>query len=125
MRIASLIARLLLGLVFLVFGLNGFLQFLHMPPPTGLALQFVGVLFASHFYVLIFGVQVLGGLLILFNRFAPLALILLGPVIVNIICFHALMAPAGLPLAFVVTLLWAIVAIHNKQQLSGIFAPGT
>jgi putative oxidoreductase len=125
MKIASLIARLLLGLVFLVFGLNGFLQFLHMPPPTGLALQFVGVLFASHFYVLIFGVQVLGGLLILFNRFAPLALILLGPVIVNIICFHALMAPAGLPLAFVVTLLWAIVAIHNKQQLSGIFAPGT
>ena len=124
MKIASLIARLLLGLIFLFFGLNGFLQFLHMPPPTGMALQFVGVLFASHFYVLIFGVQVLGSLLILVNRFVPLALVLLAPVIVNILCFHILMAPAGLPLAFVVTLLWAIVAIHNKQQLSGIFAPG-
>ncbi|MGA2813130.1 MAG: hypothetical protein ABSG16_17140 [Candidatus Acidiferrum sp.] len=100
MKIASLISRLLLGLIFLVFGLNGFLQFLHMPPPTGLALQFVGVLFASHFYVLIFGVQVLGGLFLF-------------------------VAPAGLPLAFVVALLWSIVAIRNKQQLSGIFAPGS
>jgi hypothetical protein len=125
MKIASLISRLLLGLIFLVFGLNGFLQFLHMPPPTGLALQFVGVLFASHFYVLIFGVQVLGGLFLFVNRLVPLALVLLGPVIVNIICFHALMAPAGLPLAFVVALLWSIVAIRNKQQLSGIFAPGS
>ena len=124
MKIASLIARLLLDLIFLVFGLNGFLQFLHMPPHTGMALQFIGVLVASRFYVLIFGVQVLGGLLILVNRFVPLALVLLAPVIVNILCFHILMAPAGLPLAFVVTLLWAIVAIYNKQQLSGIFAPG-
>ncbi|HXN23808.1 MAG TPA: hypothetical protein VOA41_13805 [Candidatus Dormibacteraeota bacterium] len=120
MKIASLIARLLLGLIFLVFGLNGFLHFIPMPPPTGLAGQFIGALFASHYWVVIFGVQVIGGLLLLVNRFVPLALVLLGPVIVNIFFFHALMAPAGLPLAIVVVVLWAILAVRNKQHLAGI-----
>ena len=121
MKIASLIARIFLGLIFLVFGLNGFLHFIPMPPPTGIAGQFFGSIFASHYWVVIFGVQVLGGLLLLFNRFVPFALVILGPVIVNIFFFHALMAPAGLPLAIVVVVLWAIVAIRNKQHLAGIF----
>jgi putative oxidoreductase len=125
MKIASLIARILLGLIFLVFGLNGFLQFIHMPPPTGIAGQFFGVLFESHFYVVIFGVQTIGGLLLLLNRFVPLALVLLGPVMVNIFFFHALMAPAGLPLAIVVVLFWTIVAVRNKQHLAGIFVQRT
>jgi len=121
MKIASLIARILLGLVFLVFGLNGFLHFIPMPPPTGVAGHFFGAIFASHYWVVIFGVQTLGGLLLLANRFVPLALVLLGPVIVNIFFFHALMAPAGLPLAIVVVLLWALLAARNKQHLAGIF----
>src|SRR6202023_4322525 len=121
MKTVSLIARFLLGLIFLVFGLNGFLHFIPMPPPTGVAGTFFGAIFASHYWVVIFGVQILGGLLLLANRFVPLALVLLGPVIVNIFFFHALMAPAGLPLALVVVLLWAIVAIRNKQHLAGIF----
>src|SRR6202790_1595200 len=121
MKIASLIARILLGLIFLVFGLNGFLHFIPMPPPTGLAGQFFAAIFVSHYWVVIFGVQVLGGLLLLANRFVPLALVLLGPVIVNIFFFHALMAPAGLPLAIVVVLLWALLAVRNKQHLPGIF----
>ncbi|HJX94701.1 MAG TPA: hypothetical protein VJ324_03720 [Candidatus Acidoferrum sp.] len=121
MKIASLIARILLGLVFLVFGLNGFLHFIPMPPPTGVAGQFFGAIFTSHYWVVIFGVQTLGGLLLLANRFVPLALVLLGPVIVNIFFFHALMAPAGLPLAIVVVLLWALLAVRNKQHLAGIF----
>ena len=121
MKIASLIARILLGLIFLVFGLNGFLRFIPMPPPTGLAGQFFAAIFVSHYWVVIFGVQVLGGLLLLANRFVPLALVLLGPVIVNIFFFHALMAPAGLPLAIVVVLLWALLAVRNKQHLAGIF----
>jgi putative oxidoreductase len=125
MKIASLIARILLGLIFLVFGLNGFLQFIHMPPPTGVAGQFFAAIFLSHFYVVIFGIQVIGGLLLLVNRFVPLALVLLGPVIVNIFFFHALMAPAGLPLAIVVVALWAILAIRNKQHLAGIFVQRT
>jgi putative oxidoreductase len=125
MKIASLIARILLGLIFLVFGLNGFLQFIHLPPPTGIAGQFFGALFGSRFYIVIFGVQTIGGLLLLANRFVPLALVLLGPVIVNIFFFHALMAPAGLPLAIVVVLLWTIVAVRNNQHLAGIFVQRT
>jgi uncharacterized membrane protein YphA (DoxX/SURF4 family) len=120
MKIASLIARLLLGLIFLVFGLNGFLHFIPMPPPTGLAGQFAGAIFASHYWVVIFAVQVIGGVLLLVNRFVPLALVLLGPVIVNIFFFHLLMAPAGLPLAIVVVVLWAILAIRNRKHLAGI-----
>jgi putative oxidoreductase len=121
MKIASLIARYLLGLIFLVFGLNGFLHFIHMPPPAGLAGQFWGAIFASHFWVAIFGLQVLGGLLLLLNRFVVLALVLLGPVIVNIFLFHVLMAPEGIPLAAIVVVLWLILAVRYKQYLAGIF----
>ena len=125
MKIASLIARVLLGFIFLVFGLNGFLHFIPMPPPTGVAGQFFGSIFASHYWLVIFGVQTIGGLLLLVNRFVPLALVILGPVVVNIFFFHALMAPAGLPLAIVAVVLWAIVANRNKQYLAGIFVPRT
>jgi hypothetical protein len=93
-----------------------------MPPPKGLAAQqFGGAIFASHYWVVVFGLQVLGGVLLLVNRFVPLALVLLGPVIVNIFFFHALMAPEGLPLAIVVVLLWSILAVRYKQYLAGIF----
>jgi putative oxidoreductase len=120
MKIVSLIARLLMGLTFFVFGLNGFLRFIPAPPPTGLAGQFAGILFSSHLYVVIFAVQTIGGLLLLVNRFVPLALIILGPVIVNIFFFHLFMAPSGLPLAIVVVALWVIVAMRNKEHLAGI-----
>jgi len=122
MKIASTIARYLLGLIFLVFGLNGFLLFIPMPPPKGvLAGQFGGAIFASHYWIVVFGIQVLGGVLLLVNQFVPLALVLLGPVIVNIFFFHALMAPEGLPLAIVVVLLWSLLAVRYKQYLAGIF----
>jgi putative oxidoreductase len=125
MKIASLVARLLLGVTFVVFGLNGFLHFIKAPMPTGIAGQFVGAIFASGFWVVIFGVQVIGGVLFLAGRFVPLALVLIGPMIVNIICFHALMGAPGLPLAILVAVLWAIVAIRNKQHLAGIFVQRT
>jgi len=122
MKIASTIARYLLGLIFLVFGLNGFLHFIPMPPPKGLAAQqFGGAIFMSHYWVVIFGIQVIGAVLLLVNRFVPLALVLLGPVIFNIFFFHALMAPEGIPLAIVVVVLWAVLAVRYKQYLSGIF----
>ena len=125
MKIASLVARLLLGLIFVVFGLNGFLHFIEAPMPTGIAGQFVGAIFASGFWVVIFGVQAICGVLFLAGRFVPLALVLIGPMIVNILCFHALMGAPGLPLAIVVAVLWAIVAIRNKQHLAGIFVQRT
>jgi hypothetical protein len=121
MKIASTIARILLGLLFTVFGLNGFLHFIPMQPPAGLAGQYMGALFVSHYLVIVFLVQLVGGLLLLANRYVPLALILLGPVIVNIICFHAFLAPEGLPLAFVATALWAVVFASVRGAFSGVF----
>jgi len=98
MKIAATIARYLLGLMFLVFGLNGFLHFIPAQPmPKGLALQYVSALGQSHYMVPVFLLQVVGGALLLLNRFVPLALVLLGPVIVNILLYHLLMAPEGLP----------------------------
>jgi hypothetical protein len=125
MKIASLVARLLLGVVFVVFGLNGFLHFIKAPMPTGVAGQFAVAIFATKYYVVIFGVQLISGILFLVKRFVPLALVLIGPVIVNILCFHGLVGAPGLPMAIVVALLWAIVAIRNKQHLAGIFAQRT
>ena len=122
MKILVLIARLLLGLISVVFGLNGFLNFLSMgPPPTGFAGQFLGALFVSHYYWVIAALQVVGGALLLVNRFVPLALVLLGPVIVNILCYHVFLNHAGAPLAIVVTVLWFAVFYGYRQYFSGIF----
>jgi len=109
-------------LIFLVFGLNGFLHFIPMPPPSGLAGQFMGAIFASHYFVAIFALQVIGGVLLLLNRFVPVALTLLGPVIVNILLFHLLMEPGGLPLAIVVAALWGVLFFRHRFAFSGIFA---
>lgn len=126
MKILTLIARLLLGLAFVVFGLNGFLNFLNLgPTPTGLAGQFMGALFASHYYWVIAALQILGGALLLVNRFVPLALVVLGAIIVNILLYHIFLHPAGAGLAIVVTILWFIVFFGNRQYFSGIFAQRT
>ena len=126
MKIVTLIARTLLGLVCLVFGLNGFLNFLNLGPmPAGLAGQFMGALFQSHYYWVVAALQIAGGLLLLVNRFVPLALVLLGPVIVNILCYHVFLNHAGAPPAIVVTVLWFIVFYANRQHFSGIFVQRT
>jgi putative oxidoreductase len=114
------VARILLALIFLVFGLNGFLHFLPAPPPPGLAGQYFTVLFVSHYLVLVFLIQTIGGILLLVNRFVPWALTLLAPVIVNILMFHFLMAPAGLPLALVTTALWVVVFPSVRQHFAGL-----
>jgi hypothetical protein len=123
MRTISAIARYLAGAIFLVFGLNGFLHFIPLPPPEGIAGQFMGALFASHYLMVIFAVQVIAAVLLLVNRYVPLALAALAPVIVNILCFHALMAPSGLPLALFVTVLWALVFIDVRPAFAGLFHP--
>ena len=122
MKIVVLIARLLLGLISVVFGLNGFLNFLSMGPmPTGLAGQFIGALFLSHYFWVVAALEIAGGALLLVNRFVPLALVLLGPVIVNIILYHVFLNPSGAPLAILVTILWGIVFYRYRQYFSGIF----
>lgn len=122
MKTTLLIARLLLGLLFLTFGSNGFFHFIPMPPPTGLAGQYLGALFVSHYLVAVFLLQVIAGALLLANRYVAVALVLLGPVLANILLFHCLMAPEGLPLALVAAVLWLTVFIGARRAFSGVFA---
>jgi putative oxidoreductase len=121
MRIVSAIARYLAGVIFLVMGLNGFLHFIPLPPPGGIAGQFMGALYVSHYLWVIFAFQVIGGLLLLVNRYVPLALAVLAPVIVNILTFHVLMAPSGLPMALFVAILWVAIFIEVRPAFSGLF----
>ena len=121
MRIASVIARYLAGVIFVVFGLNGFLNFIPLPPPGGIAGQFLGVLYASHYLWVIFGFQFIAGVLLLVNRYVPLAVAMLAPVLVNILTFHALMAPSGLPLALIVAVLWAVVFVSVRPAFTELF----
>jgi len=126
MKIAALIARILLGLVFTFFGLNGFLNFLPQPPlPPGPAGQFVTALFASHYLYLIAGVQVISGVLLLINRYVPLAIVLLGPMLVNILAYHVLMSSVGIVVALVVALLWIVLAVYHRQHLACFFVQRT
>ena len=126
MKIVTLVARLLLGLMFLVLGLNGFLGFLNLgPAPTGLAGQFMSALFVSHYYWVIAGLQVIGGALLLVNRFVPLALVLLGPVIFNILMYHLFLNHSGAGFAAVITALWFIVFFGTREYFSGILVQRT
>src|SRR6476620_3549696 len=118
MKTASTIARFLGGVIFLVFGLNGFLNFIPLPPPGGIAGQFMGALYASHYLWVIFAFQLVAGVLLLVDRYVPFALAVLAPVIVNILSFHVLMAPSGLPLALFVTVLWALVFVHVRAAFA-------
>ena len=129
MKITTIIARSLLGLIFVVFGLNAFLQFMPMPPPKGLAGDFVKALFVSHYFYVVAILQIVGGALLLSGRFVPLGLTFLGPVIVNILLFHIFLEPSGLPLALVVSalalfLLWAYRAAFAGLVISRSLSVG-
>jgi putative oxidoreductase len=123
MKTTSTIARYLLGLMFTVFGLNGFLNFIHQPPPANpLAIQFLVAVSASHFAAFFFAVQVVGGLLLLSARFVPLALTLLAAVLYNILAFHLTMAPASMAPALVASVLWVLVFLQYRESFKGIFS---
>src|SRR3954447_11737907 len=121
MKTASVVARYLAGVIFLVFGLNGFLSFIPLPPPEGIAGQFMGALYATHYLWVIFAFQVVSAVLLLANRYVPLAVALLAPVVVNILAFHAFMAPSGLPLAPFVAVLWGLIFIGVRPAFAGLF----
>jgi putative oxidoreductase len=122
MKIAVLVARILLGLIFLVFGLNGFLNFLHAPLPPGPAGQYLLLLGPTIYMKFVCLVQIVGGVLLLSGQFIPLALILLGPVIINILLFHISLAPAGLPPGLLTAVLWFIVFFGVRRAFAGVFA---
>ena len=121
MRTASLIAQYLAGVIFLVFGLNGFLNFIPVPPLGGIAGQFMVALYASHYLMVISAFQVIAAVLLLVNRYVPLAVAVLAPVLVNILSFHVLMAPSGLPLALFVAVLWVLIFVDVRSAFAGLF----
>ena len=124
MRVATVIARVLLGLIFLVFGSNAFLHFLPMPPlPQGVTGEYLHSFFASGYVYVIGALQVIGGLLLLIGRFVPLGLTILGGIIVNIWIFHLLMAPEGVPTAIVVTILELFLIWRYRNAFKGILSP--
>jgi len=120
MKIAALVARYLLGLMFLLFSLNGLHPFLPMPPlPEGLAGQFMGALMQSHYAEAVAVIELVAAVLLVVNRFVPLGLTLLAPILVNIILFHVFMAPATIAPGLVAVVLWVIVALRYWKY----FAP--
>ena len=124
MKVATLIARALLGLMFVVFGLNIFLHFLPMPPlPATLAGDFSKALLQSHYIYVIGLLQVIGGLLLLIGRYVPLGLTLLGPVIVNILLFHIFLEPSGLPMAIVVAVFALFLLWRYRANFAGLVQP--
>ncbi len=126
MKTATLIARILLGLMFAVFGLNAFLHFIPQPPPASpLAVQYMTVMSISHYFVPVFLVQVVAGLMLLANRFVPLALALLAPVIVNILMFHMTMDPKGIGAGLLALLLWLVVFASIRSYFRSIFTMQT
>lgn len=109
-------ARIVLGLVFFVFGLNGFLHFLPQPPMSGPPAVFVGALIGSGYeFALIKGTEVAVGALLLAGRFVPLALAVLAPVIVNILAFHLFLAPSGLAIPVVALALELFLAYSYRS----------
>jgi putative oxidoreductase len=122
MKIATIIVRVLLGLVFTIFGLNGFLNFIPAPPPPpGLAGQFIAVFLESHWSLFVSGFQVIGGVLLLSGFYIPLALAILGPVLVNILLYHLLINQMGGSIAVVVALLWVFLFWRYRKYFASLF----
>jgi len=124
MKILTIIARVLLGLGFVVFGSNAFLHFIPMPPiPQTLAGDFTRVFISSGWASVIGALQLIGGLLLLIGRFVPLALTILAAIIFNILVFHALMAPEGFAPALVFTALELFLIWRYREAFIPLLKP--
>ena len=122
LKTTATVLRYLLGVVFLVFGLNGFLEFLPLPDMPIKAGAFMkGLSVAPYFFPLVKGLEVLAGIFLLSNRFVPLAIALLGPITLNIFMFHLTLTPIN-PLAFVVFLGNLFLAYAYQDHFKGIFS---
>jgi uncharacterized membrane protein YphA (DoxX/SURF4 family) len=122
MNIATTLARTLLGLIFVVFGLNAFFNFIPLPPPKGeLAEEFMKALFVSHYLYAVKCFEISGGLLLLSGRFTALGLTLVGPVIVNILFFDTFLDASGLPLGIVLAVLALFLLARHRHSFAGLF----
>jgi len=122
MKTAVTISRVLLGVIFFVLGLNGFLFFIPAPPIGGDAGTFSEILVRTHYIYLTAGVQVVAGVLLLSNQFVRFALVMLAAMLANILVFHITMMPSGLPVPLIVAVLWFIVAYSQRAQFAILFA---
>lgn len=117
----NLIARIILGLMMTIFGLNGFFHFIPMPPPKPEVGQYLGALAATgYFFPLLKGTEVLIGLALLSGRFVPLSLVVLAPITINIVALHAFLDPAGLPMGIVVVILQGILVKATWPAYEGL-----
>ncbi len=122
MRIAATISRYTLGILFTVFGLNGFLHFIPQPPPANpVALQFLTAVSVSHYMAVVFLVQLIAGILLLSGRYMTLAIALLAAVLVNILNYHITMDPRGIGLAAFAAVLWVILFVRYRSGFNGVF----
>ncbi len=120
MNILTLIVRILLGLMFVVFGSNAFLQFMPMPPMNGPAGDFIGSMFSTGYLQAVAALQIIGGLLLFIPRSAMLGLLILGPIIVNIVLFHIFMERSGLPMAAIVGLASVFLLWRYRSSFPGL-----
>ena len=120
MEIVILLVRVVLGLIFIVFGLNGWFHFIPLPPRQGRAAEFIGAMIGTGYFNVILILQVVGGLLVLIGISVPLGLILLGPVIVNILMFHLFMDKKGIGLALFILVLWLFLLWHYRVSFAGV-----
>ncbi len=120
-KYAPTAARLFLGLAFFVFGLNGFLHFLPMPPAEGKAGAFLGALAATgYMFPLIKGTEVVAGALLLADRYVPLALLFLAPIVLNIVAYHGILAPAGVALPLILTAAGSYLAWVHRARFAAV-----
>jgi uncharacterized membrane protein YphA (DoxX/SURF4 family) len=127
-RYATHTARILLGLVFFVFGLDGFLHFMPQPtePPSEAAMSLgMAMIKSGYLFQLIKGTEVAVGAALLANRFVPLALVVIAPVIVNIVAFHAFLAPSGLVIALALVVLEVALAWAHRSAYRPLLAART
>lgn len=122
MKVLVLIARILLGLAFFVFGLNKIVPFLPMPTMTGDVGSLMGLMYTHHWLTFYGFIEAASGLMLLFGRFVPLGLTLLGGVGVNILLFHITLEPAALGLPVILALLELLLVYAYRASFAGIFA---
>ena len=112
-------SRVALGLVFFIFGINGFFNLFSTPAPAETAHGFlVGLATAPYFFPLLKGVEVACGALLLWGSYVTLSLVALAPVVVNVVAFHAFLDPTGLVVALVVSVLYLHLLWQNRSTLS-------
>jgi uncharacterized membrane protein YphA (DoxX/SURF4 family) len=121
MKVATLIARILLGLMFFIFGLNNILHFIPMPPPTGDAGIYMTILGTHKFFNFIGLLMIIAGLLLLVGRFVPMALVILGPILVNILMYHLLLDPHGIAPGLFATVLELFLILVYRRSFLGLF----